>query len=313
MKTPVASSSERDAGPGRAASSRLSGRTAATSPAPSLRNSASYTSTISSPRLDAVGMTDDPGLGPTAGRDELLEDGALAELVLGAADDHQRPAEGEVGASATGDRGSSSATSGMTGKASRCQSAPVSGQSRDLVVMRHAKAEPGGETDHERELAAARLGRRARGRPLAGRQRLRARRTRWCRRPGVRRRRGWRSRRAARSRLEATYSDEPVHRRDRRPRSTWSARPTTTCPAAGRGRAQPDDGLPRAAARRRHRRRGVRARDGDRLPDRRPRPLRGDRAVGRARPGVGPARRRSTSAAPDRAVRQQCVRRGERA
>jgi phosphohistidine phosphatase len=29
----------------------------------------------------------------------------------------------------------------------------VSGQSRDLVVMRHAKAEPGGESDHDRELA----------------------------------------------------------------------------------------------------------------------------------------------------------------
>ena len=30
----------------------------------------------------------------------------------------------------------------------------VSAQSRQLVVMRHAKAEPGGETDHDRELAA---------------------------------------------------------------------------------------------------------------------------------------------------------------
>ena len=29
----------------------------------------------------------------------------------------------------------------------------MSGQSRDLVVMRHAKAEPGGESDHDRELA----------------------------------------------------------------------------------------------------------------------------------------------------------------
>jgi phosphohistidine phosphatase len=29
----------------------------------------------------------------------------------------------------------------------------VSGKSRNLVVMRHAKAEPGGETDHDRELA----------------------------------------------------------------------------------------------------------------------------------------------------------------
>jgi phosphohistidine phosphatase len=30
----------------------------------------------------------------------------------------------------------------------------VSAQFRQLVVMRHAKAEPGGETDHDRELAA---------------------------------------------------------------------------------------------------------------------------------------------------------------
>lgn len=45
----------------------------------------------------------------------------------------------------------------MTGKASRCQSSGVSVQSegapRRLVVMRHAKAEPGGETDALRELA----------------------------------------------------------------------------------------------------------------------------------------------------------------
>jgi phosphohistidine phosphatase len=45
----------------------------------------------------------------------------------------------------------------MTGKASRCQSSRVSPQSRGgarrLVVMRHAKAEPGGETDALRELA----------------------------------------------------------------------------------------------------------------------------------------------------------------
>jgi phosphohistidine phosphatase len=45
----------------------------------------------------------------------------------------------------------------MTGKASRCESAGVREQSelpaRQLVVMRHAKAEPGGETDHARELS----------------------------------------------------------------------------------------------------------------------------------------------------------------
>src|SRR3954449_1402755 len=45
----------------------------------------------------------------------------------------------------------------MTGKASRCQSSGVSEQPeavrRQLVVLRHAKAEPGGESDRERELA----------------------------------------------------------------------------------------------------------------------------------------------------------------
>jgi phosphohistidine phosphatase len=45
----------------------------------------------------------------------------------------------------------------MTGKASRCESSGVSEPSepgtRRLVVMRHAKAEPGGETDVLRELA----------------------------------------------------------------------------------------------------------------------------------------------------------------
>ncbi len=45
----------------------------------------------------------------------------------------------------------------MTGKASRCQSARVSVQpereARLLVVMRHAKAEPGGESDSLRELS----------------------------------------------------------------------------------------------------------------------------------------------------------------
>jgi len=48
-------------------------------------------------------------------------------------------------------------SSGMTGKASRCQSARVRERSdpavRRLVVMRHGKAEPGGESDVERELS----------------------------------------------------------------------------------------------------------------------------------------------------------------
>src|SRR5207342_2015646 len=64
------------------------------------------------------------------------------------------PPGSAAGTSAPVDLGSSSASSGMTGKASRCQSSPVTGQSRHLIVMRHAKAEPGGESDHERELAA---------------------------------------------------------------------------------------------------------------------------------------------------------------
>jgi phosphohistidine phosphatase len=41
---------------------------------------------------------------------------------------------------------------GMTGKASRCESARVTEQTRELVVMRHAKAEPGGASDIDREL-----------------------------------------------------------------------------------------------------------------------------------------------------------------
>jgi phosphohistidine phosphatase len=45
----------------------------------------------------------------------------------------------------------------MTGTASRCESSGVREQSeaasRRLVVMRHARAEPGGDDDHERELA----------------------------------------------------------------------------------------------------------------------------------------------------------------
>src|SRR3954453_10286993 len=45
----------------------------------------------------------------------------------------------------------------MTGKASRCQSSDVSEHSepvrRQLVVLRYARAEPGGESDLERELA----------------------------------------------------------------------------------------------------------------------------------------------------------------
>jgi phosphohistidine phosphatase len=47
----------------------------------------------------------------------------------------------------------SSGTGGMTGKASRCESAHVTEHSRQLVVMRHAKAEPGGASDFDRELA----------------------------------------------------------------------------------------------------------------------------------------------------------------
>ena len=92
MKMPVASSSSGDQVGVVRPRSRLSGRTPTTSPAPSLRNSASYTSTTSSPRLDAVGITAIRASAPPLAATKSLEDGALAELVLGAADDHQRAA-----------------------------------------------------------------------------------------------------------------------------------------------------------------------------------------------------------------------------
>ena len=64
MKMPVAFSRIARPGPGPCASSRLCGRTSVTSAAPSARNSASYTSTISSPREDAVGITAMRASGP---------------------------------------------------------------------------------------------------------------------------------------------------------------------------------------------------------------------------------------------------------
>jgi hypothetical protein len=68
MKMPVASPS-RFTSSSSWASSRVSGRTATTSAAPSLRNRASYTPTTSGPREDAVGITairaSDPPLAAT--------------------------------------------------------------------------------------------------------------------------------------------------------------------------------------------------------------------------------------------------------
>ena len=53
------------------------------------RNSASYTSTTSAPERGRGRDDRDPGVGATARGDELLEDRAPAELVLGSADDHE--------------------------------------------------------------------------------------------------------------------------------------------------------------------------------------------------------------------------------
>ena len=117
MKTPVASSTALTRS-GSWASSRLSGRTGTTSPAPSRRNRASYTSTTSSPSEEAVGISGDPRIGAAAGRDELLEDRALAQLVLGAADDHERSGTGAAW-------WVPSMVGGMTPQASRCQSGRV--------------------------------------------------------------------------------------------------------------------------------------------------------------------------------------------
>src|SRR5207342_332838 len=61
---------------------------------------------------------------------EVLEDGASAQLVLGAADDHQRPAR-------------------------ECGGRPDARRPGFRVgEVGHARAEPGGESDHERELAS---------------------------------------------------------------------------------------------------------------------------------------------------------------
>ena len=60
-----------------------------TSAAPSPRNSASYTSTISAPERRGGGDHRDPGVRPAAGGHEVLQDRAPAQLVLGAADDHE--------------------------------------------------------------------------------------------------------------------------------------------------------------------------------------------------------------------------------
>ena len=67
MKTPVASSTAATSR-GSWASSRLSGRTATTSAAPSRRNSASYTSVTSEPIDDAVGITAIRASSPPAAR-----------------------------------------------------------------------------------------------------------------------------------------------------------------------------------------------------------------------------------------------------
>src|SRR4051812_39409500 len=157
MKTPLASSMTLTRS-GSWASSRVSGRQAVTSPAPSRRNRASYTSTTSSARLEAVGITTTRASAPPEATTKSPRIVGLRSLSSAPPMIISGPGRDPDGESGRADGGCcSSATSGMTGKASRCQSAGVREQSarpsRRLVVMRHAKAEPGGETDHARELA----------------------------------------------------------------------------------------------------------------------------------------------------------------
>ena len=164
---------------------------------------------------------------------ELLEDRALAKLVLGAADDHE----------------------GSLGMASEARAVPECAveDHRRLVVMRHAKAEQAGPTDFERPLAA-RVARRRRGRA-------------WLAAQGVDPdhalvsaarahaadvgRASPRAPAGSSSRRSTRACTPPAPR----PRSTWCARPTDDVTHAGGDRAQPDDGLAGAAAGRRRGRR----------------------------------------------------------
>ena len=177
---------------------------------PAARNSASYTSTISAPRLTR--RSGSPRSGPRhhrSPRRSSFRMRALAELVLGTADDHE-------------------GSPGHDREASGCHSGPVQRQPRHLVLVRHAKAENAGPSDRERELTPAGHDAAAAAGPLAGRAGRAARTRRWSPRPPG---------------PEQTWADAgrrpPAGRWSRRstrgctppgptPRSTWCAASPTT-------------------------------------------------------------------------------------
>ena len=244
MKTPVAFSRM----PTRSGSwdcSRLSGRTIVTSAAPSARNSASYTSTISSPRLDAVGSTAIRASGPPLAatnsfRMRLLRSLSSAPPMI---------MRGPRGMGATlGPR-----------RDETCQTLGV----KTLVVIRHSKSEQSGPSDFERQLTdrgmvdATEAGQWLANRGIEPDQALVS--------AAVRTQQTWEAvNEAGGWDLEGTPEDSLYEA------GTESAldliRETEdvirTLVVVG---PQPDDGVPGSAARRRQRRRGGRQRDGPRL------------------------------------------------
>ena len=156
----------------------------------------------------------------------------LRELVLGAADDHE-------------------GSPGHDREASGCHSGPVQRQPRQLVVMRHAKAEAAGPSDRERELTDARARRRGRGRAAGWPRRASARRTRWSPPPPAPGRPGRPSAGGRRAGPSSRDVDQGLYAAGPRPRSTWCAPcPTRSARLFVVGH-NPTIGLPRAAARRR--------------------------------------------------------------
>ena len=150
MKIPVTSAS-RSTYAGSWASSRLSGRTETTSAAPSLRKSASYTSTISGPSDDAVAITAIRALGPPLASTKWLRTERRRSLSSAPPMIMSGPGGVSVGMSF-------SLSDGMTGEPSGCHSWLVQSTSRILVIMRHAKAEPSAPSDHERVLTDRGIG-----------------------------------------------------------------------------------------------------------------------------------------------------------
>src|SRR5262249_12989468 len=133
MKMPVALPSRPTRSSSRA-SSRLSGRTIVTSAAPSARNTASYSSTTSSPRLDAVGIT--------AMRASVAPAAATNSLITR----RLRSLSSAPPMIIRGPGGMHVTLGPLAGRS--CQTLAV----RTLVVIRHAKAEQSGPTDFERQL-----------------------------------------------------------------------------------------------------------------------------------------------------------------